>query len=467
MARKKATEEVSTALATVESAVPVKVQPFSAITIQEAVGRLENVRRFITKALNQGYQRELKKLKGRKPTDAEEKKLKSLEIDFGTIPGVNKKFLLQPGAEKLCLWLRVRPVYETTVENIPDHPGHIDVVSRCRLMASGSEQEIFSGPLASCTTMESNFRYVWAKIDAKVATSDWRNNVGFPGKQLGTHKCYPVYKQGVKTGDWEWSERHENPNIYDKRNPVRQMAEKRALVKAVRNFGAMSEIFTEDPSEWKLDDESNMTVELEEQPSGGRVVRAESVRVAAKVEPPPAAGAGESIVEVHFPADNADVALIVRMPAVFVDSIRDIAFFNDVRKVYQLAASDAAEVQARAERLGFKYVEIAEKAAPKPPTKPPNAKMPPKGMVTNVRMSGDNTKPANGAMAVLYAGTWCYAYNKSHFPYLSKAIGQECEFTFEPSPMPKIASIVRIGETRFEEGLPVIDMNTPRGPSVR
>lgn len=476
MPRKKVSESsekvspVSQALSVQEPAPITKVQPFSTVAIQEAVGRLENVRRFITKALNQGYQRELKKLKGRKPNKNEEKALKALEIDYGSIPGVNKKFLLQPGAEKICLWLRVRPKYETVVAPVPDNPGHVEVESRVVLFAVGTGEEIFSGPLTSCSSMESNFRYRWVKIDAKVCTTEWRSKVGFPGKQLGTHKCYPVYKDNVKTGDWEWSERHENPNIWDERNKVRQMGEKRALVKAVRNFGALSEIFTEDPSEWKLDDESNVPASEEPQDvQMGRVVRAtptDVVAVTGKAETVPVGPENgvvsgvESIVELHFPSDNADVALIVRAPQAFLDTIRDIGFFNDIRKCYQLAASDAAEVQARAEAAGLKYVEIAEKAKPKPPepAKPANAKMPPKGMVTNVRMSGENTKPPNGAISVLYAGTWCYCYVKPLFEHLSKAVGKECEFVFADSPMPKIEAIKRIGTMEWdpESGLPVI-----------
>lgn len=458
------TSPIEQTMATVEMAVPAPIVRYSAVTIQEAVGRLENVRRFITQALNQGYKRELKKLKGKQPNRDQEKALKALEIDYGSIPGVNKKFLLQPGAEKICLWLRVRPHYETVVTAIPDHPGHVEVESRVKLLAVGTGEEIFSGPLASCTSMEDNFRYRWVKMDSKVTTLEWRNNVGMPGKKLGAYQCYPVWEQGVKTGDWEWKERSDNPNIWNERNKVRQMGEKRALVKAVRNFGALSEIFTEDPSEWQLPDESNVAAgEGEEGVTSGRVVRqpvAPASNLPVDNRQVVQGGAEKTVserlgfVQVSFPSDNQDVALILAMPAAFLETIRDIVFKNDVRKCYYVAAADAAVVQERAVAQGYEYTEISEVKKPEEPVKAANAKLPPKGFVTNIRMpKGD------GHMTLLYGGTWVYCYVKPLFEHLAKAQGKECEFVFAASPMPKIEQILRIGDTQFENGVPVIQQS--------
>jgi hypothetical protein len=312
--------------------------------------------------------------------------------------------------------------------------------------------------------MESNFRYRWVKIDAKVATQEWRDRVGFPGKQLGTHKCYPVYKNNVKTGDWEWSERKDNPNIWDERNKVRQIAEKRGLVKTVRNFSAMSEIFTEDPSEWKLDDESNVPAGEEvEQPTSGRVVRSEKTETSGVV-PNQVNEVGSKdiqVVEVHFPPEAPDICVIVRMPAAFVESIKDIAYFNDIRKCYVAAAADAAEIQSRAQAAGYRYVEVQGKE--KEPVKAKNTIMPPKGLVTNVRMpkgtdAGQTGGPGTPQMMVLYAGIWCYCFVKPFFEHLAKAQGKECVFKFAASPVPKIEAIVRIGTTEFEDNLPVIQI---------
>ena len=465
MARKKQTEAiVGPAPQAVPVPVPAAIEVYKPASIQFAVQRLESVRRFITRALNTGYQRELKKIGKRAPTELEKKKLKSLEIDFGTIPGVNKKFLLQPGAEKLCLWLHVRPVYETSVEAIPDKAGHIDVVSRCRLFAVGSSEEVYSGPMASCSSMESNFRYRWVKMDPQ-PTREWSFGEGKMAKALGTHKCYPVYKDNVKTGDWEWSQRADNPNIYDERNKVRQMAEKRALVKAIRNFGAMSEIFTEDPSEWVLEDESN-TPEGTPEPQG-RVVREQQPEPMSKeggASPsaaPPTTSDG--LVEIHWIPETADVALIPVLPAAFAELIKQWTFWNDVRKCLFCAAANVPDIAELAKARGYQFVEIDDSKKPAIPASaaPHKPGLPDVGMVTNIRKEKGRTKGA-AYMMVLYAGVWVYCYHPTMFPHLNEAVGKKCQFVFSQTALPKIEAILRIGDKQFEDGLPVIDVNSPR-----
>ena len=53
------------------------------------------------------------------------------EIDWGTIPGVDKPFLKQPGAEKFCFWLNIRPKYFKT--EIDLGAGHLEMV--CHVIA--------------------------------------------------------------------------------------------------------------------------------------------------------------------------------------------------------------------------------------------------------------------------------------------------------------------------------------------
>jgi len=431
----------------IELVQPEALQSYKASTIQDAIMRLENVRRFITKGLNTGYARELKKIGKRKPTEAEEKKLKSLEIDFGTIPGVNRKFLLQPGAEKLCLWLRVRPVYETSVEAIPDKPGHIDVVSRCRLMASGSEEEVFSGPLASCTTMESNFRFVWVKLEPP-PTYEWAMKEGRIGKEMGTHRSFK------KDDKWVWMERKENPNIYDKRNPVRQMAEKRALVKAIRNFGAMSEIFTEDPTEWVLDDQTNVTEDDAPPAVPGSVVKAEE---------PPQQGDADKSVEIRWPSDSADVA-VIKLPdlaggADLASKIMDFADYIPELRAWHCPAVYVPDVAKLAAELGLRVVEIDQQPAaappPPPPAPPPVTAVPPTGTVTLVRKEPGVNK-RSPYYVIICGGRTLYCYRQHLFAPLSGSKGQECEFAIEQGAYPKITDIKRIGPVEFHEGLPVV-----------
>lgn len=227
-------------------------------SVKETIERLESVRKFVVSCLNQGLKRAEAKAKKNGQlallTDAERRKL---EIDYGTIPGVDRPFLKQPGAEKIALWLHVRPKYEKADVQLPD--GHLETVARCVLHSVATGDEVFQGPECSCSSMESNFRYRFVEADPQPSREDARKAV-FEGR--GKWKYVHVlennrvlFVDGKPVLERKFFNRYENSNIYDERNKVRQQAEKRALVKAIRNFGALSEIFVEDPSEWEFEPE--------------------------------------------------------------------------------------------------------------------------------------------------------------------------------------------------------------------
>lgn len=227
-------------------------------SIKETIQRLEAVRRFVVSGLNQGLKRAEAKAKRAGKllllSDAERRKL---EIDYGTIPGVDKPFLKQPGAEKIALWLHVRPKYATSHLAMPD--GHLETLSRCHLISVATQDEVFQGPECSCSSMETNFRYRFVEADPQPSREVARKAM-FEGKGKWKYvhvleKGRVVFLDGKPVLERKWHDRLENSNIHDERNKVRQQAEKRALVKAIRNFGALSEIFVEDPSEWELDPE--------------------------------------------------------------------------------------------------------------------------------------------------------------------------------------------------------------------
>jgi hypothetical protein len=209
---------------------------------------VEEVRRFVAKHLNTELDKFMRKAK---PTDEKalekwERKRQDLEIDWGTIPGVGKPFLKQPGAEKFFLWLQLRPKYINREAELGN--GHLEIISKVVVYSKKTQDEVFEGPDCSCSTMESNYRYRMAQSANKPdkAEADRLKSMG-----LGRWKKQAQWKGGKKVGEeWVWFERIENPNIHDERNKVRQIGEKRALVKCARGVGAMSEIFTSDPNEW-------------------------------------------------------------------------------------------------------------------------------------------------------------------------------------------------------------------------
>jgi hypothetical protein len=122
-------------------------------------------------------------------------------VHFGTIPGTPKPTLLKAGAEKLCLLFRMDPEYDSH-ETIDGE--HLTVKSKCTLWHVPSGQRLGSGE-GLATTREK--KYAWRK-----------GNGG----------------------------RRPNPDLYDTWNTVLKMSNKRALVAAVLNTTAASDLLTQD-----------------------------------------------------------------------------------------------------------------------------------------------------------------------------------------------------------------------------
>ena len=265
--------ESTTAIVKVEPPPPpvALVRAFTGVSmvpkVKQTVEDFERVRRFVTSCLNTDMQRwEAKNPYPEKGTrdqqhDWEEQRMR-LQVDWGTIPGNPKPFLMQPGAEKFLFWLELRPEYVNHEAELGD--GHLELASRVLFFHKRTKEKVFDGPDCSCTTMETNYRYVWVEKDDPCASTfsqghDKSRCAGCQRKaelkaiKMGRSRKIAEWARGKKVGDrWIWEERVDNPNIHNERNKVRQMGGKRALVKGVRNMGAISEIFTADPSEWDL-----------------------------------------------------------------------------------------------------------------------------------------------------------------------------------------------------------------------
>jgi hypothetical protein len=277
----------STALTVSQAPAPIVIAPPAQIvsavpTVLATAANLEKVRRFVSKCMNVDLQRELAKLAKRDLTDdarakAEAAIREKFEIDWGTIPGVDKPFLKQPGAEKFCFWLNLRPKYFKVETEIG--AGHLEMVCHVIVYAKKTSEEVFEGPACSCTSMESNFRFRWMERDTSktpAPTQIEADRLKIQG--LGRWRKKSIWAHGRYVKDeWVWWDKIENPNVWDERNKVRQMGEKRALVKCVRNMGALSEIFVSDPSEWDIPDEEAGSPEQDRDytPSGRKIVRDE------------------------------------------------------------------------------------------------------------------------------------------------------------------------------------------------
>lgn len=482
-----------------------EARALAARAIAETMVDFETVRRFVSKGLNQALQRAEDKAKKNK-TELAEYQRKKLEIDFGTIPGVNKPFLLQPGAEKIARWLKVRPVYETVATELGE--GHLEVVSRCRLLDRSTNSEVFQGPQCSCSSMEPNFRYRWVQADPQ-PSKDWIFKEGKVRKAEGTGKSVKEWKNNQTTGNWLWMDRVENKDIHGERNKVRQMGEKRALVKAIRNYGALSEIFTEDPSEWAFPDEEGM--EAEEVPPTGKVVREPQKQPVTPSGLDPLVGGTQAapirIITVTWASDAAEVAYISGDITEVVERIKGAwqGIQLEGREIYVLPASFVADLENWCRENGHQMQEISGSSKPvegpqaphqAPVTQPEAAGPLPKqedgpevqktsgppvaeiatvqGVVKHIRINRPKSKGAQNAAVENYnvligevgsgAGVFYYAYNRALWPILDQALNKQVAVLVKQK---TIVGFVKVNGREFDsDGItPVIKMDEPRKPA--
>lgn len=152
---------------------------------------------------------------------------------YGVIPGTGSKpTLLKPGAEKLCLLFRLDPEYEVVREHSGDD--YIGITMRCTLFHIPTGNRVGSG-IGSCNTREKKYRYRGVKRD-KVPEPD----------EVDRLKAEDAGYFRKISGRWTWFDRIENDNPWEYENTVVKMAAKRALVAAVLNATAASDIFTQD-----------------------------------------------------------------------------------------------------------------------------------------------------------------------------------------------------------------------------
>lgn len=172
---------------------------------------------------------------------------------YGKIPGCgNKPTLLKPGAEKLSMVFRLRPVMnnhgDIIIEKLDNN--HREVTVYCHIMDI-SGNELATG-IGSCSTMESKYRYRGGEkipMGKPVPTEYW--NLKKAGKIKEAQKLIGGEDYGASKIEGEWQickigEKMENPDIADVYNTTLKMAKKRAYVDGILSATAASDIFTQD-----------------------------------------------------------------------------------------------------------------------------------------------------------------------------------------------------------------------------
>lgn len=174
---------------------------------------------------------------------------------YGKIPGVQKPSLMQSGAEKIAYMFKLVPHYTVSREDIPGMPGHREYTVTCTL--TGSDGLVKGEAIASCSTMESRYRWRdgWEDTGEPIPNDARDRKQQYRAQGLGMKKV---------NGNWLWVrflDRQENQDIADTWNTVLQMAEKRAFVRAIRCTTAASDIFTQDVEETMYDYAPQQTYE--------------------------------------------------------------------------------------------------------------------------------------------------------------------------------------------------------------
>lgn len=208
------------------------------------------------------------------------------EVDYGIIPGTPKPTLLKPGAEKLCNFFGLEPIYEE-IKEIADWTGReygepfYYIRYRCQLR---KDLKIIGSGEGSSNTWESKHRYRWVREedvphglmigtlkkrggiraifepDFALAKKETGGRYGKPAeywqkfedaiaaktakrtrKALG-QKQFDGYEISVD----EVQYRIPNPDFPDLVNTIQKMAQKRALIAAALIGTSASEFFTQD-----------------------------------------------------------------------------------------------------------------------------------------------------------------------------------------------------------------------------
>lgn len=172
-------------------------------------------------------------------------------VHYGRIPGISKPTLFKSGAEVLNTTFRLAPSYHS--ERMFADDGHLTVIAKCVLTHAPSGMVLAEGE-GMCSSRE--MKYAWrsagrvcpvcgaeAIIKGKQEYGGgwlcWKNHKTTPG-------CGMKFQEGDPAIEGQATGKVTNPDLPDTWNTVLKMADKRALVAAVLNGTAASDIFTQD-----------------------------------------------------------------------------------------------------------------------------------------------------------------------------------------------------------------------------
>ena len=169
-------------------------------------------------------------------------------VHYGLIPGVKNPSLFKPGAEAINVALRLAPHYDS--EKIWHEDGHLTVVAKCTLKHSPTDLTIATGE-GLCTTKENRYAYRQGErlCPACGEPAIIKGKAEYGGGWLCYKKkggCGTKFEDDDVAITGQEVGKIANPDIADLYNTVLKMADKRALIAAVLNGTAASDVFTQD-----------------------------------------------------------------------------------------------------------------------------------------------------------------------------------------------------------------------------
>lgn len=150
-------------------------------------------------------------------------------VDYGKIPGTEKKTLFQPGAEKLAAMFGIAPKFELIKEEEDWDTGFFYYKYRCSLIHISSG--LFVGDSErSCNSREKKYLY-YTKPEKNLTDEDKERVIARDKKEgrYGTYFICKLKKDPIQTAD----------DV----NTLQAMAQKRAMVAAVRTATKATDIF--------------------------------------------------------------------------------------------------------------------------------------------------------------------------------------------------------------------------------
>ena len=182
------------------------------------------------------------------------------DVDYGVIPGTEKRTLLKPGAEKLTTFFGLSTRFEL-LERIEDWTGEehggepfFYYLYRCRLFRG--DVAIAEGD-ASCNSREA--KYGWREAQRACPACGVAAIIKGCEEYGGGWVCFKKrggcgakFPDGDQTIEAQQVGRVFNPDIADQVNTIQKMSQKRALVGAVLLAVNASEFFTQDVEDMYL-----------------------------------------------------------------------------------------------------------------------------------------------------------------------------------------------------------------------